>query len=150
MRIALYQPDIPQNTGNILRLAACLGLSVDIIEPTGYIFDDKRFKRSSMDYINHVDYKKYIDWDSFYKWSLEQHYRLILLTTKSQKKYYKHKFKNNDILLFGRESAGVPKEIHQCVDERLLIPMQKGLRSLNVSSATSMVVGEALRQQNSF
>ena len=150
MRIALYQPDIPQNTGNILRLAACLDLSVDIIEPTGYIFDDKRFKRSSMDYINHVDYKKHIDWDSFYKWSLEQHYRLILLTTKSQKKYYKHKFKNNDILLFGRESAGVPKKIHQCVNERLLIPMQKGLRSLNVSNAASMIAGEALRQLNSF
>ena len=150
MRIALYQPDIPQNTGNILRLAACLGLSVDIIEPTGYIFDDKRFKRSSMDYINHVDYKKYIDWDSFYKWSKEQHFRLILLTTKSQKKYYEYQYKNNDILLFGRESAGVPKKIHQCVNERLLIPMQKGLRSLNVSSAASMVVGEALRQQNSF
>ena len=150
MRIALYQPDIPQNTGNIFRLAACLGLSVDIIEPTGYIFNDKRFRRSSMDYLEHVDYKKHIDWDSFYKWSLEQHYRLILLTTKSQKKYYKHKFKNNDILLFGRESAGVPKEIHQCVDERLIIPMQKGLRSLNVSSAASMIAGEALRQLNSF
>ena len=150
MRIALYQPDIPQNTGNILRLAACLGLSVDIIEPTGYIFDDKRFKRSSMDYINHVDFKKYIDWDSFYKWSKEQHFRLILLTTKSQKKYYEYQYKNNDVLLFGRESAGVPKKIHQCVNERLLIPMQKGLRSLNVSSAASMVVGEALRQLNSF
>ena len=150
MRIALYQPDIPQNTGNILRLAACLGLSVDIIEPTGYIFDDKRFKRSSMDYINHVDYKKYIDWDSFYKWSKEQHFRLILLTTKSQKKYYEYQYKNNDILLFGRESAGVPKKIHQCVNERLLIPMQKGLRSLNVSSAASMIAGEALRQLNSL
>ena len=150
MRIALYQPDIPQNTGNILRLAACLGLSVDIIEPTGYIFDDKRFKRSSMDYINHVDYKKYIDWDSFYKWSKEQHFRLILLTTKSQKKYYEYQYKNNDILLFGRESAGVPKKIHQCVNERLLIPMQKGLRSLNVSNAVSMVAGEAIRQLNSY
>ena len=150
MRIALYQPDIPQNTGNILRLAACLGLSVDIIEPTGYIFDDKRFKRSSMDYINHVDYKKYIDWDSFYKWSKEQHFRLILLTTKSQKKYYEYQYKNNDILLFGRESAGVPKKIHQCVNERLLIPMQKGLRSLNVSSAASIVAGEALRQLNIY
>jgi len=150
MRIALYQPDIPQNTGNILRLAACLGLSVDIIEPTGYIFDDKRFKRSSMDYINHVDYKKYIDWDSFYKWSKEQHFRLILLTTKSQKKYYEYQYKNNDILLFGRESAGAPKKIHQCVNERLLIPMQKGLRSLNVSNAVSMVAGEAIRQLNNY
>ena len=85
MRIALYQPDIPQNTGNIFRLAACLGLSVDIIEPTGYIFNDKRFRRSSMDYLEHVDYKKHIDWDSFYQWSKKQNYRLILLTTKSKK-----------------------------------------------------------------
>ena len=150
MRIALYQPDIPQNTGNIFRLAACLGLSVDIIEPTGYIFNDKRFKRSSMDYLEHVDYKKHIDWDSFYQWSKKQHYRQILLTTKSEKKYYEYKYKNNDILLFGRESIGVPEKIHQCVNERLLIPMQKGLRSLNVSSAASMVLGEGLRQLNSF
>ena len=150
MRIALYQPDIPQNTGNIFRLAACLGLSVDIIEPTGYIFDDKRFRRSSMDYINHVDYKKHIDWNFFYQWSKKQHYRIILLTTKAQKKYYEFNFKRNDILLFGRESAGVPEEIHQCVDIRLLIPMQKGLRSLNVSNAASIVVGEALRQLNIY
>ena len=93
MRIALYQPDIPQNTGNIFRLAACLGLSVDIIEPTGYIFDDKRFRRSSMDYINHVDYKKHIDWNFFYQWSKKQHYRIILLTTKAQQKYYEFNFK---------------------------------------------------------
>ena len=150
MRIALYQPDIPQNTGNIFRLAACLGLSVDIIEPTGYIFNDKRFRRSSMDYINHVDYKKHIDWNSFYQWSKEQHYRLILLTTKAQKKYYGFSFKKNDILLFGQESAGVPEKIHQCANERLLIPMQKGLRSLNVSSAASMIAGEALRQIKLF
>ena len=150
MRIALYQPDIPQNTGNIFRLAACLGLSVDIIEPTGYIFNDKRFRRSSMDYLEHVDYKKHIDWDSFYQWSIEQHYRLILLTTKSEKKYYEYEYKINDILLFGRESAGVPEKIHKCVNERLLIPMQKGLRSLNVSSAASIVAGEALRQLNVY
>ena len=150
MRIALYQPDIPQNTGNIFRLAACLDLSVDIIEPTGYIFNDKRFRRSSMDYLEHVDYKKHIDWDSFYQWSKKQNHRLILLTTKSKKIYYEYKYQKNDILLFGRESAGVPEEIHHCVDARLLIPMQKGLRSLNVSSAASIVAGEALRQLNDF
>ena len=150
MRIALYQPDIPQNTGNIFRLAACLGLSVDIIEPTGYIFNDKRFRRSSMDYLEHVDYKKHIDWHSFYQWSKKQNHGLILLTTKSKKIYYEYKYQKNDILLFGRESAGVPEEIHHCVDARLLIPMQKGLRSLNVSSAASMIAGEALRQLNDF
>ena len=150
MRIALYQPDIPQNTGNIFRLAACLGLSVDIIEPAGFLFDDKRLQRSLMDYIEHLDYKRHIDWKSFYKWCKIHNYRLILLTTKSQRKYYDFKYNNKDILLFGRESAGVPEEIHQCVHERLLIPMQKGLRSLNVSSAASMIVGPALRQLNRF
>ena len=150
MRIALYQPDIPQNTGNIFRLAACLGLSVDVIEPTGFFFDDKRLQRSFMDYRDHLNYKRHVDWEVFYEWYKAHNYRLILLTTKSQKKYYKFQFKKNDILLFGRESAGVPKKIHQYADERLIIPMQKGLRSLNVSSAASMIAGEALRQLNSF
>ena len=150
MRIALYQPDIPQNTGNIFRLAACLDVSVDIIEPAGFFFEDKRLQRSLMDYIDHLDYKKHVDWEAFYQWSKTHNQKLILLTTKSQKKYYDFKFNNSDILLFGRESAGVPEKIHQCVNERLLIPMQKGLRSLNVSSAASMVLGEALRQLNNF
>ena len=150
MRIALFEPDIPQNTGNILRLGACLDISIDIIEPTGFIFDDKRFKRSSMDYINYTNYKRHLDWNSFYRWSKKNKYRLILLTTKSKKKYFKYKFNNNDIMLFGRESAGVPKEIHQCVDERLLIPLEQGLRSLNVSSAAAMVAGEALRQIKNY
>ena len=150
MRIALYQPDIPQNTGNIFRLAACLGVSVDVIEPAGFFFEDKRLQRSLMDYIDHLDYKRHVDWEAFYQWSKIHNHKLILLTTKSQKKYYDFKFNNSDILLFGRESAGMPEKIHQCANERLLIPMQKGLRSLNVSSATSMVLGEALRQLNSF
>ena len=150
MRIALFEPDIPQNTGNILRLGACLGLEIDIIEPTGYLFDDKKFKRSAMDYIKFVKYKRHIDWDSFFSWSKKKFFRIILLTTKSNKKYTDYVFQKNDILLFGRESAGVPEKIHQCVDERLLIPMQKGLRSLNVSSAASIVAGEALRQLNDF
>ncbi len=150
MRIALYQPDIPQNTGNIFRLAACLGVSVDVIEPAGFFFEDKRLQRSLMDYIDHLDYKRHDDWEAFYQWSKAHNHKLILLTTKSQKKYYDFKFNNNDILLFGRESAGVPEKIHQCVDERLLIPMQKGLRSLNISSATSIALGEALRQIQSF
>ena len=150
MRIALYQPDIPQNTGNIFRLAVCLGVSVDVIEPAGFFFEDKRLQRSLMDYIDHLNYKRHVDWETFYQWSKTHNFNLILLTTKSQKKYYEYKYNNNDILLFGRESAGVPKKIHQCVDERLLIPMQKGLRSLNVSSAASIVAGEALRQLNNF
>jgi tRNA (cytidine/uridine-2'-O-)-methyltransferase len=146
MRIALFEPDIPQNTGNIFRLGACLGIEVDIIEPTGYIFDDKRFKRSSMDYINHIQYKRHLDWDTFYKWSKENDFRLILLTTKSKKKYTDYQFQHRDIILFGRESEGVPKSIHDCVDEQLTIPMVKNLRSINVSSSVAMVAGEACRQ----
>ena len=150
MRIALYQPDIPQNSGNILRLGACLGVNIDIIEPTGYVFDDKRFKRSSMDYINHIDYKRHIDWKAFFNWSKKNNFRLILLTTKVDKKYYDYNFKNNDILIFGRESAGVSEIVHSNVDEQITIPMKKGMRSINVSSAVALVAGEACRQLRLF
>ena len=148
MRIALYHPDIPQNTGNIFRLGACLGVSVDIIEPTGFIFDDKRFKRSAMDYLDHIDYKRHIDWQHFYDWKKENNFRLILMTTKSQESLYNFKFNPSDILLFGRESAGVPKNIHNIVDHRLKIPMKGGVRSLNLSSSVALVLGEGLRQTN--
>mgnify|MGYP002633172207 FL=1 len=150
MRIALYQPDIPQNTGNIFRLGACLGVSVDIIEPTGFIFDDKKFKRSAMDYIDHIDYKKHIDWQQFYDWSQEKKYRLILMTTKARQSFYEFEFHSSDILLFGRESAGVPDNIHQIVDHRLTIPMKEGVRSINLSSSVALVLGEGLRQTNSI
>ena len=150
MRIALYQPDIPQNTGNIFRLGACLGVSVDIIEPTGFIFDDKKFKRSAMDYIDHIDYKRHIDWQHFYDWSQEKKYRLILMTTKARQSFYEFEFHSSDILLFGRESAGVPDNIHQIVDHRLTIPMKEGVRSINLSSSVALVLGEGLRQTNSI
>ena len=150
MRIALYQPDIPQNTGNIFRLGACLGVSIDIIEPTGFIFDDKRFKRSAMDYLDHIDYKRHIDWQHFYDWKKENNFRLILMTTKSQESLYNFKFNHSDILLFGRESAGVPKNIHNIVDHRLKIPMKGGVRSINLSSSVALVLGEGLRQTNQF
>ena len=146
MRIALFEPDIPQNTGNIFRLGACLGIEVDIIEPTGYVFDDKRFKRSSMDYIEHIKYKRHLDWNEFYEWSKKNNFRLILLTTKSKKKYTEYQFQDNDILLFGRESAGVPQIVHDIVDEQLTIPMKKNMRSINVSSSVALVTGEACRQ----
>ena len=148
MRIALYQPDIPQNTGNIFRLGACLGVSIDIIEPTGFIFDDKRFKRSAMDYLDHIDYKRHIDWQHFYDWKKENNFRLILMTTKSQESLYNFKFNPSDILLFGRESAGVPKNIHNIVEHRLKIPMKGGVRSINLSSSVALVLGEGLRQTN--
>ena len=148
MRIALFEPDIPQNTGNIFRLSACLGISIDIIEPTGFIFDDKRFKRALMDYIKFINYKRHLDWKEFYQWSQENNFRLVLLTTKSKTKYTSFNFSELDIIIFGRESAGVPDYVHNQVHERLTIPMQKGLRSLNISSSVAMVVGEASRQLN--
>ena len=148
MRIALFEPDIPQNTGNIFRLGACLGIEIDIIEPTGYLFDDKKFRRSSMDYIKHIKYRRHLDWDTFFDWSKKKFYRIILLTTKTKKKYTDYMFQDNDILLFGRESAGVPKFVHNIVNEQLTIPMVKGLRSINVSSSVAIVIGEACRQLN--
>ena len=148
MRIALYQPDIPQNTGNIFRLGACMGVAVDIIEPTGFVFDDKKFKRSAMDYIDHLEYKRHNDWQHFYKWIKEKKLRLILMTTKSEDSLYNFEFRSSDILLFGRESAGVPDNIHQIVDHRLTIPMKDGVRSINLSSSVALVLGEGLRQTN--
>ena len=150
MRIALYQPDIPQNTGNIFRLGACLGVSVDIIEPTGFIFDDKKFKRSAMDYIDHIEYKRHLDWECFYEWSQKNKFRLILMTTKTNQSFYKFQFHSSDILLFGRESAGAPDNIHKIVDHRLTIPMKEGVRSINLSSSVALVLGEGLRQINSI
>ena len=148
MRIALYQPDIPQNTGNIFRLGACMGVAVDIIEPTGFVFDDKKFRRSAMDYIDHLEYKKHDDWQHFYQWIKENKFRLILMTTKSENSLYNFEFRSSDILLFGRESAGVPDNIHQIVDHRLTIPMKDGVRSINLSSSVALVLGESLRQTN--
>ena len=146
MRIALFEPDIPQNAGNIFRLGACLGVSIDIIEPAGFVIDDKRLKRASMDYYDYLDLTKHLSWEKFYEWSKKNSYRLILLTTKSTKSYYDYKFQTNDIILFGRESAGVPEYVHNIVNERLTIPMIKGPRSINLSSSVSIVVGEMIRQ----
>ena len=146
MRIALFEPDIPQNAGNIFRLGACLGIPIDIIEPAGFVIDDKRLRRASMDYYDYLDLTKHISWENFYDWSKINSYRLILLTTKSKKSYYNYIFQNNDILLFGRESSGVPDKVHSTVNERLTIPMIKGPRSINLSSSVAMVTSEVIRQ----
>tara|TARA_Y100000814_G_scaffold203418_1_gene149969 strand:- start:103 stop:555 length:453 start_codon:yes stop_codon:yes gene_type:complete len=146
MRIALFEPDIPQNAGNIFRLGACLGIPIDIIEPAGFVIDDKRLKRASMDYYDYLDLTKHVSWEKFYEWSKKNSFQLILLTTKSQKSYYDYKFQPKDIILFGRESAGVPDYVHEAVHERLTIPMIKGPRSINLSSSVSMVAGEMIRQ----
>lgn len=146
MRLALYQPDIPQNTGAILRLAACFGLPVDIIEPCGFVFDDRRVRRAGMDYLEHVELRRHSSWETYQAWRAEAGGRLILLSTKGAEPYATCRFRASDALLLGRESAGVPDEVHAAADLRLRVPMQAGLRSLNVAMAAAVVAGEAMRQ----
>jgi len=150
MRLALYQPDIPQNTGAILRLAACFGLPVDVIEPCGFAFDDRRMRRAGMDYLDHVELHRHRSWDAYRTARSGKPGRLVLLTTKAPVPYAEVRFEAADSLLLGRESAGVPDEVHQAADLRLRIPLQKGARSLNVALAAAMVVSEALRQTSGF
>jgi|TARA_B110000438_G_scaffold294685_2_gene336480 tRNA (cytidine/uridine-2'-O-)-methyltransferase len=146
INIALYQPDIPQNTAAIIRLGACLNVNVHIISPCGFNLNDSRFKRVAMDYTNFIKIYEYENYNDFKKRNLKS--RIILITTKGTKSYHNFKFKENDILLFGRESAGVPKKIHKEIKEKLKVPMQKKTRSLNVAITAAIVVSEALRQNN--
>ena len=146
MRIALYEPDIPQNAGTILRMAACLGIEAHIIEPAGFPITDRAFRRAGMDYLDQVALVRHASFDAFERWRRQEHARLILLTTQASTPYLDHAFHAGDVLLFGRESAGVPEAVHRAADARLVIPMRPGLRSLNVAAAAAMVVGEALRQ----
>jgi tRNA (cytidine/uridine-2'-O-)-methyltransferase len=146
MRLALYQPDIPQNTGAILRLAACFAMPVDVIEPCGFVFDDRRLRRAGMDYLEHVDLHRHRSWQAYQSARAEQSGRLILLTTKGAMPHIACRFETTDSLLLGRESAGVPEEVHAAADLRVRIPMQAGLRSLNVAMAAAIVAGEAMRQ----
>lgn len=148
--LALYQPDIPQNTGTILRMAACLGISVHLIEPAGFALSDKNFKRAGMDYLDRACLVRHIDWAAFETWRLEQRRRLVLMTTRGATPYADFAFSADDILLMGRESAGVPEEVHLAADARLVIPMVEGARSLNIALSAAMVAGEALRQTGSF
>jgi tRNA (cytidine/uridine-2'-O-)-methyltransferase len=145
-RIALYAPDIPQNTGTILRLAACLGLEAHIIEPAGFPTSDRAFRRAGMDYLDQVEIVRHASWDAFETWRAAAAARLILFTTRARRSYLEHAFRSGDILLFGRESSGVPEKVHAAADARLVIPMREGLRSLNVAMAAAMAVGEAIRQ----
>ena len=146
MHIALYKPDIPQNTAAIIRLAACLNLKIHIIEPCGFNLHDPRFKRVVMDYLGFSKIFKYEDYDNFlYK---NKRKRIILMTTKAKTHYHKFKFKKNDVLLFGRESAGVPENLHKTIKDRVKIPMNKKTRSLNVAISVAIISAEALRQNN--
>jgi len=146
MRIALYEPDIPQNAGTILRLCACLGIAADIIEPAGFPVTDRAFRRAGMDYLDAVAITQHRSWQSFAAWRVSQGHRLLLFTTAASVSYLDYRYRAYDILLFGRESAGVPAEVHAAADARLTIPMRPGLRSLNVAVAAAMAAGEALRQ----
>ena len=152
MRIALYQPDIPQNTGTILRLAACMAVAVDVIGPAGFDLSDRALRRAGMDYLQIANLLRHESWKGFQAWRHHEAdgQRLVLLTTAADQRYTDFDFQPSDILLFGRESAGVPDEIHQSADARLIIPMYKGLRSLNVAVSAAMVLGEALRQTQGF
>ncbi len=153
MRLALFQPDIPQNTGTLLRLGACLDLELDIIEPCGFVFSERTLKRAGMDYLNLVKFRRHASWYEFlaYRQEHPQEYgRLVLLSTHASQPYTTFSFQPNDIILMGRESAGVPEEVHQAADARLLIPMNSNARSLNVAVAAVMVIGEGLRQTNLF
>tara|TARA_Y100000996_G_scaffold414345_1_gene404927 strand:- start:453 stop:902 length:450 start_codon:yes stop_codon:yes gene_type:complete len=144
MHIALYKPDIPQNTAAIIRLGACLNLKIHIIEPCGFNLNDPRFKRVVMDYVGISKIFKYEDYEMFIK--KNKKFRVVLMTTKAKKSYLNFKYKKKDILLFGRESAGVPKNIHKVVKHKLKIPMIKKARSLNVAISAAISISEAMRQ----
>ena len=146
MHLALYEPDIPQNTGTILRLCACLGVSAHLIEPAGFPISDRHFRRSGMDYLDHVSIERHASFAAFDEWRRRDGLRLVLFSTAAATPYLEHAFSPADILMFGRESAGVPDRVHDAADTRLLIPMRPGLRSINVAMAAAMALGEALRQ----
>ena len=148
INIALYKPDIPQNTAAIVRLSACFNLKIHIIEPCGFNLDDSRFKRVVMDYINLSQIVRYVNFETFLKKNIKS--RIILMTTKSKKFYHHFRFKKNDFLLFGRESAGVPTEIHKKIKDKLKVPLSENTRSLNVAMTVAIVSSEALKQNNFF
>ncbi len=144
IEIALYQPDIAPNTATIMRLGACLAVPVNVIEPAGFVWSDRAFRRAGMDYLERVDVRRWADWSAFLSAKRDQ--RIVLATTAGETDYLDHRFENGDVVLFGRESAGVPRDIHDLADCRITIAMADGARSLNVAVACAMVAGEALRQ----
>ena len=148
LKIALFEPDIPQNTAAIIRTCACLGAKLEIIEPCGFLLSDKRFKRVVMDYMDEKEIKLYQSSDHFFKSKKNQ--RIILMTTKASESYTNFKFDKNDTILFGRESSGVPEKIHKLVDNRIKIPLKPGKRSLNIASSVAIVLTESMRQNKIF
>jgi tRNA (cytidine/uridine-2'-O-)-methyltransferase len=150
MRIALYEPDIPQNTGTILRLAACLGVEAHIVEPAGFPITDRAFRRAGMDYLDQVAIVRHASFPAFEEWRQTAGARLLLFTTAASASYLDHTYRADDVLMFGRESAGAPEPVHRAADARLKVPMRPTLRSINVAMAAAMALGEAMRQTNGF
>ncbi len=150
MRLALFEPDIPQNAGTLLRLGACLGVPVDVIEPCGFVFADKYLRRAGMDYLDRVDLTRHLSWPAFLAARQGNGARLVLLTTGASTPYTAFRFKPDDVLVLGRESSGLPDAVHDAADARVKVPMAAGMRSLNVAAAAAMVLGEALRQTRGF
>lgn len=144
MRLALFEPDIPQNAGTIMRLCACMGVALDVIEPCGFVMSDKNLKRAGMDYLDGLDMTRHQSWAAFKNSHNDK--RLVLMTTKTEKSYFGFQFDESDILVAGRESAGVPREVHESCAGHVTIPMAAGMRSLNVAVASAMILGEAVRQ----
>ena len=144
--VALYQPDIPQNTGSIIRLAACFGFILHIIEPAGFVIDDKRLKRVAMDYTEYLELVRHPSWDKFYSWSRSQSKRILLATTKASRSYLDVEYQSSDVIVFGRESSGVPDAVHDNSDFRIRIMMQNNIRSFNISNSCAIIMGEAIRQ----
>jgi tRNA (cytidine/uridine-2'-O-)-methyltransferase len=150
MHLALYQPDIPQNTGAMLRMAACFGVAVDVIEPTGFVFGEARMRRAGMDYWNRVAIRRFPDWEAFAAERKGAGARLILMTTRGEQVYTDFAFRSGDTIVMGRESAGVPESVHAACDARLRVPMAEGTRSLNVAQTAAIAVAEGLRQIKAF
>jgi tRNA (cytidine/uridine-2'-O-)-methyltransferase len=150
MRLALYQPEIPQNTGTLLRLGHCLNIPVDIIEPCGFVFSDRRVRRSGMDYLDSAEYKLHPSWDDFVNVTHKNQSRIILITPYGESSFTDFQFQKTDVLLMGRESTGVPINVSKIADARVAIPMVEGARSINVAIAASIVLSEALRQTDTL
>jgi tRNA (cytidine/uridine-2'-O-)-methyltransferase len=150
VRLALFQPDIPQNTGTILRLAACMGIGVAIVEPAAFPVSDRAFRRAGMDYLDKVAIERHVSWTTFEHDRRQAGRRLVLATTKGATPYTGFSFAPGDIILLGRESAGVPQEVHEAADARIVVPLMPRLRSLNIAVAAAMILGEALRQTDAF
>jgi len=149
-RLALYQPDIPQNAGTLLRLCACLGVDVDIVEPAGFPVSDRAFRRAGLDYLDKVNIARHVSFSAFEESRRKAGQRLVLLTTRAAQAHTAFRFVPGDVLMVGRESAGVPDEVHAAADARIIVPMREGLRSMNVAVAAAIVLGEALRQTDGY